>query len=152
MEGESETSSGSADGSTYRNGHHGNGLVRHMSLPSSACGPSSPGVEDDSLAVPMRTRAKRGCATHPRSIAERVRRTKISERMKRLQDLVPEMDKQTNTSDMLDETVEYVKSLQRQVQELTETVTQLQAAAAKRNNNPSFNTNLELGQAMEASG
>ena len=74
-----------------------------------------------------------------------VRRTKISERMKRLQDLVPEMDKQTNTSDMLDETVEYVKSLQRQVQELTETVTQLQAAAAKRNNNPNFDTNPRIG-------
>eukprot|EP00250_Pteridium_aquilinum_P008657 c18108_g2_i1 orf=1-1362(-) len=44
--------------------------------------------------IPCRTRAKRGCATHPRSIAERVRRTKISERMKKLQDLVPNMDKQ----------------------------------------------------------
>jgi hypothetical protein len=152
LEGESETSSGSADGSTYRNGHQG-GLVRHMSLPSAACGPSSPGVEGNSFtAVPMRTRAKRGCATHPRSIAERVRRTKISERMKRLQDLVPDMDKQTNTSDMLDETVEYVKSLQRKVQELSETVAQLQAAASIHDNNKSM-TNLELGPgvAMEAS-
>lgn len=152
LEGESETSSGSADGSTYRNGHQG-GLVRHMSLPSAACGPTSPGVEGNSFtAVPMRTRAKRGCATHPRSIAERVRRTKISERMKRLQDLVPDMDKQTNTSDMLDETVEYVKSLQRKVQELSETVAHLQAAAAIHNNNKSM-TNLELGPgvAMEAS-
>lgn len=70
--------------------------------------------------VPCRTRAKRGCATHPRSIAERVRRTKISERMKKLQELVPNMDKQTNTAEMLDEAVEYVKYLQRQVQELTE--------------------------------
>lgn len=50
--------------------------------------------------------------------------------MKRLQDLVPNMDKQTNTSDMLDETVEYVKSLQQKVQELNETVAQLKAAAA----------------------
>ncbi|KAL1366272.1 transcription factor bHLH130 isoform X1 [Arachis ipaensis] len=33
-------------------------------------------------AVPCKIRAKRGCATHPRSIAERVRRTRISERMK----------------------------------------------------------------------
>lgn len=122
MEGESETSSGSADGSTYRNS-----LVRHLSLPNS-------GVTEENSSfggtVPMRTRAKRGCATHPRSIAERVRRTKISERMKRLQDLVPDMDKQTNTSDMLDETVEYVKSLQQQVQELNETVAKLKAAAA----------------------
>lgn len=70
--------------------------------------------------IPCRTRAKRGCATHPRSIAERVRRTKISERMKKLQELVPNMDKQANTAEMLDEAVDYVKYLQRQVQELTE--------------------------------
>lgn len=73
--------------------------------------------------VPWKTRAKRGFATHPRSIAERVwrslsswcylisynltsiliyhdlgikfqmRRTRISERIKRLQELFPDMDK-----------------------------------------------------------
>ncbi|XP_059668468.1 transcription factor bHLH130 isoform X2 [Cornus florida] len=43
--------------------------------------------------VPCKIRAKRGCATHPRSIAERVRRTRISERMRKLQELVPNMDK-----------------------------------------------------------
>lgn len=69
--------------------------------------------------VLCRSRAKRGCATHPRSIAERVRRMKISERMKKLQDLVPNLDKQAHTADMLDEVVEYVKLLQRQVQELS---------------------------------
>jgi len=72
-------------------------------------------------AVPCKVRAKRGCATHPRSIAERVRRTRISERMRKLQELVPNSDKQTvNIADMLDEAVEYVKSLQKQVQELTD--------------------------------
>ncbi|XVF30094.1 hypothetical protein REPUB_Repub16aG0027300 [Reevesia pubescens] len=70
--------------------------------------------------VPCRVRAKRGCATHPRSIAERVRRTRISDRIRKLQDLVPNMDKQTNTADMLEEAVEFVKYLQRQIQELTE--------------------------------
>ncbi|CAM8999651.1 unnamed protein product [Rhodiola kirilowii] len=70
--------------------------------------------------VPCRVRAKRGCATHPRSIAERVRRTRISDRIRKLQDLVPNMDKQTNTADMLDEAVEYVKYLQKQIQELTD--------------------------------
>ncbi|KAG8660809.1 transcription factor bHLH81 isoform X1 [Manihot esculenta] len=68
--------------------------------------------------VPCRVRAKRGCATHPRSIAERVRRTRISDRIRKLQELVPNMDKQTNTADMLDEAVEYVKFLQRQIQKL----------------------------------
>ncbi|XVF63337.1 hypothetical protein PTKIN_Ptkin09bG0079700 [Pterospermum kingtungense] len=66
--------------------------------------------------VPCKVRAKRGCATHPRSIAERVRRTRISDRIRKLQELVPNMDKQTNTADMLEEAVEYVKYLQRQIQ------------------------------------
>lgn len=70
--------------------------------------------------VPCRVRAKRGCATHPRSIAERVRRTRISDRIRKLQDLVPNMDKQTNTADMLEEAVEYVKLLQKQIQDLSE--------------------------------
>lgn len=70
--------------------------------------------------VPCRVRAKRGCATHPRSIAERVRRTRISDRIRKLQELVPNMEKQTNTADMLAEAVEYVKFLQKQIQELTE--------------------------------
>lgn len=97
-----------------------------MSLPTNA----DPMCPDDY--VQMRTRAKRGCATHPRSIAERVRRTRISERMRKLQDLVPNMDKQTNTSDMLDETVEYVRSLQMKVKELTDTVAQLKAAEQQK--------------------
>ncbi|CAO1946918.1 unnamed protein product [Urochloa humidicola] len=81
-----------------------------------------PGMDDylqlqqDSIAC--RVRAKRGCATHPRSIAERERRTRISKRLKRLQDLVPNMDKQTNTSDMLDLAVEYIKELKDQVEKL----------------------------------
>lgn len=71
--------------------------------------------------VPCKVRAKRGFATHPRSIAERVRRTRISERMRKLQELVPNSDKQTtNIADMLDEAVEYVKTLQKQVQEFKE--------------------------------
>ncbi|KAG2602631.1 hypothetical protein PVAP13_5KG699600 [Panicum virgatum] len=81
-----------------------------------------PGMDDylqlqqDSVAC--RVRAKRGCATHPRSIAERERRTRISKRLKKLQDLVPNMDKQTNTSDMLDLAVEYIKELKGQVEKL----------------------------------
>ncbi|CAN6999070.1 hypothetical protein IGI04_019603 [Brassica rapa subsp. trilocularis] len=81
------------------------------------------GMMEDRLledSVPFRVRAKRGCATHPRSIAERVRRTRISDRIRRLQELVPNMDKQTNTADMLDEALQYVKALESQIQELTE--------------------------------
>ncbi|KAL0418529.1 UNVERIFIED_CONTAM: Transcription factor [Sesamum radiatum] len=90
-------------------------LSCHLSLPTSS--PELSAMEkllQDS--VPCKIRAKRGCATHPRSIAERVRRTKISERMRKLQELVPNMEKQTNTADMLDLAVDYIKDLQRHVQ------------------------------------
>ncbi|TKY67428.1 dimerization protein [Spatholobus suberectus] len=92
-------------------------LAHHLSLPNTAAEMAA--IEKFlqlSDSVPCKIRAKRGCATHPRSIAERVRRTKISERMRKLQDLVPNMDKQTNTADMLDLAVEYIKDLQKQVQ------------------------------------
>ncbi|XP_019441589.1 PREDICTED: transcription factor bHLH128-like isoform X3 [Lupinus angustifolius] len=73
-------------------------------------------IPEDS--VPCKIRAKRGCATHPRSIAERERRTRISGKLKKLQDLVPNMDKQTSYSDMLDLAVQHIKGLQSQVQKL----------------------------------
>ncbi|XP_057483163.1 transcription factor bHLH130-like isoform X1 [Actinidia eriantha] len=96
-------------------------LSHHLSLPTSSAELSA--MEkllhfQDS--VPCKIRAKRGCATHPRSIAERVRRTRISERMRKLQELVPNMDKQTNTADMLDLAVDYIKELQNQVKTLSD--------------------------------
>lgn len=45
-----------------------------------------------------------------------VRREKISERMKYLQDLVPGCSKVTGKAVMLDEIINYVQSLQRQVE------------------------------------
>ncbi|RCV07178.1 hypothetical protein SEVIR_1G227600v4 [Setaria viridis] len=68
--------------------------------------------------MPFKVRAKRGCATHPRSIAERERRTRISEKLRKLQELVPHMDKQTSTADMLDLAVEHIKGLQSELQAL----------------------------------
>ncbi|XP_020224514.1 transcription factor bHLH122 isoform X2 [Cajanus cajan] len=72
-------------------------LAHQMSLPNTSAEMAA--IEKFlhfSDSVPCKIRAKRGCATHPRSIAERVRRTKISERMRKLQDLVPNMDKVKN--------------------------------------------------------
>ncbi|KAF5474090.1 hypothetical protein F2P56_006023 [Juglans regia] len=96
-------------------------LSHHLSLPKT----SSEIVAVEKFlqfqdSVPCKIRAKRGCATHPRSIAERVRRTRISERMRKLQELVPNMDKQTNTADMLDLAVDYIKDLQEQFKTLSE--------------------------------
>ncbi|KAI4373325.1 hypothetical protein MLD38_011460 [Melastoma candidum] len=64
-------------------------------------------------------RARRGQATNSHSLAERVRREKISERMKLLQDLVPGCSKVTGKAVMLDEIINYVQSLQRQVEFLS---------------------------------
>ncbi|EOY05079.1 Basic helix-loop-helix DNA-binding superfamily protein isoform 1 [Theobroma cacao] len=67
----------------------------------------------------IHVRARRGQATDSHSLAERVRREKISERMKFLQDLVPGCNKVTGKAVMLDEIINYVQSLQRQVEFLS---------------------------------
>ncbi|CAL0327705.1 unnamed protein product [Lupinus luteus] len=67
----------------------------------------------------IHVRARRGEATDSHSLAERVRREKISERMKMLQLLVPGCDKVTGKALMLDEIINYVQSLQNQVEFLS---------------------------------
>uniref|UniRef100_A0A6N2KV98 BHLH domain-containing protein n=1 Tax=Salix viminalis TaxID=40686 RepID=A0A6N2KV98_SALVM len=73
--------------------------------------PQSPGIRP-------RVRARRGQATDPHSIAERLRRVRITERVKALQDLVPTCNK-TDRAAMLDEIVDYVKFLRLQVKVLS---------------------------------
>ncbi|EPS68388.1 hypothetical protein M569_06382 [Genlisea aurea] len=75
----------------------------------------------------VRVRARRGQATDPHSIAERLRRERIAERMKALQKLVPNANK-TDKASMLDEIIEYVKFLQLQAKVLS--VTRLGGGAA----------------------
>lgn len=67
----------------------------------------------------IHVRARRGEATDSHSLAERVRREKISQRMKLLQDLVPGCNKVVGKAVMLDEIINYVQSLQRQVEFLS---------------------------------
>lgn len=67
----------------------------------------------------IHVRARRGEATDSHSLAERVRRERISERMKYLQDLVPGCNKITGKAGMLEEIINYVHSLQRQVEFLS---------------------------------
>nr|XP_043613464.1 bHLH transcription factor RHL1-like [Erigeron canadensis] len=66
----------------------------------------------------QRVRARRGQATDPHSIAERLRRERIAERMKALQELVPNANK-TDKASMLDEIIDYVRFLQLQVKVLS---------------------------------
>ncbi|XP_038723850.1 transcription factor bHLH130-like [Tripterygium wilfordii] len=98
------------------------GLTHHLSLPktSSEMAAIKKFLQFQGT-VPCKIRAKRGCATHPRSIAERMRRTRISERMRKLQELFPEIDKQTNIADMLDLAAQYIQDLQKHVKMLTNT-------------------------------
>ncbi|KVI00639.1 hypothetical protein Ccrd_021120 [Cynara cardunculus var. scolymus] len=79
-------------------GHYTPSLIHHTSLPKTS---SEKAVVEKFLrfqqdSIPCKTRAKRGCATHPRSIAER----------------------QTSTADMLDLAVQYIKDLQKDLQTL----------------------------------
>ncbi|KAI3749451.1 hypothetical protein L2E82_20063 [Cichorium intybus] len=67
---------------------------------------------------PTRVRARRGQATDPHSIAERLRRERIAERIRALQELVPSVNK-TDRAAMLDEIVDYVKFLRLQVKVLS---------------------------------
>ncbi|KAF8644850.1 hypothetical protein HU200_066306 [Digitaria exilis] len=84
----------------------------------------------------IHVRARRGQATDSHSLAERARREKISERMKVLQDLVPGCNKVIGKASVLDEIINYIQSLQRQVEFLS---VKLEAVNAHMNNaNVSF--------------
>ncbi|CAH8268978.1 unnamed protein product [Arabidopsis lyrata] len=67
----------------------------------------------------VHVRARRGQATDSHSLAERARREKINARMKLLQELVPGCDKIQGTALVLDEIINHVQSLQRQVEMLS---------------------------------
>ncbi|KAJ8536020.1 hypothetical protein K7X08_034421 [Anisodus acutangulus] len=75
----------------------------------------------------VHVRAKRGQATDSHSLAERVRRGKINERLRCLQDIVPGCYKTMGMAGMLDEIINYVQSLQNQVEFLS---TKLTAASS----------------------
>ncbi|XP_078176312.1 transcription factor bHLH48-like [Carex rostrata] len=67
----------------------------------------------------VHVRARRGQATDSHSLAERARREKINARMKLLQELVPGCSKISGTALVLDEIINHVQYLQRQVEYLS---------------------------------
>ncbi|RLN38588.1 transcription factor bHLH76-like [Panicum miliaceum] len=100
-------------------------LQREVSI---ECPDEKPGDAGTNREDYVHVRAKRGQATNSHSLAERFRREKINERMKLLQDLVPGCNKWarvamtrqiTGKATMLDEIINYVQSLQRQVEFLS---------------------------------
>ncbi|XP_057952598.1 transcription factor bHLH79 [Malania oleifera] len=98
----------------------------------------------------IHVRARRGQATDSHSLAERARREKISERMKILQDLVPGCNKVIGKALVLDEIINYIQSLQRQVEFLS---MKLEAVNVRMNPAIEGFPSKEVGaQTFEASG
>ncbi|CAN6585255.1 unnamed protein product [Malus baccata var. baccata] len=107
---------------------------------SSAGGDSKPAEESTKPSEPpkqdyIHVRARRGQATDSHSLAERARREKISERMKVLQDLVPGCNKVIGKALVLDEIINYIQSLQNQVEFLS---MKLEAVNSRVNMNPTI--------------
>ncbi|KAG7652872.1 Myc-type basic helix-loop-helix (bHLH) domain [Arabidopsis suecica] len=78
----------------------------------------APPMPHQQSTIRPRVRARRGQATDPHSIAERLRRERIAERIRSLQELVPTVNK-TDRAAMIDEIVDYVKFLRLQVKVLS---------------------------------
>ncbi|KAI4316627.1 hypothetical protein L6164_024591 [Bauhinia variegata] len=81
-------------------------------------GTSSTSKSPMALNVNGKTRASRGSATDPQSLYARKRRERINERLRILQNLVPNGSK-VDMSTMLEEAVHYVKFLQLQIKLLS---------------------------------
>eukprot|EP00258_Populus_trichocarpa_P038916 XP_024454935.1 transcription factor BEE 1 [Populus trichocarpa] len=75
--------------------------------------------EGDKSKEVIHVRAKRGQATDSHSIAERIRREKINNKLRCLQDIVPGCHKSMGMAVMLEEIINYVHSLQNQVEFLS---------------------------------
>ncbi|KAJ6344726.1 hypothetical protein OIU76_006282 [Salix suchowensis] len=78
----------------------------------------SEGVEVQANAARPRSSSKRSRAAEVHNLSEKRRRSRINEKMKALQNLIPNSNK-TDKASMLDEAIEYLKQLQLQVQMLT---------------------------------
>ncbi|CAA3010432.1 transcription factor bHLH79-like [Olea europaea subsp. europaea] len=126
-------SSSNSDGNTSNNALNEGGNKRLKTVRSNENCENKAEVEGNSgmegemptkLAEPpkqdyIHVRARRGQATDSHSLAERARREKINDRMKILQDLVPGCNKVNGKSLVLDEIINYIQSLQRQVEFLS---------------------------------
>ncbi|XP_010416202.1 PREDICTED: transcription factor BEE 3-like [Camelina sativa] len=100
-----------------------NGKLLTKNSSSSKRGKRSKNREEEKEREVVHVRARRGQATDSHSIAERARRGKINERLKCLQDIVPGCYKTMGMATMLDEIINYVQSLQNQVEFLSMKIT-----------------------------
>lgn len=100
---------------------HAHDLKRKARETVESDGPSDDADEESvgvRKAAPPRTGAKRSRAAEVHNLSERRRRDRINEKMRALQELIPNCNKADKAS-MLDEAIEYLKTLQLQVQMLS---------------------------------
>ncbi|XP_028199286.1 transcription factor BEE 1-like [Glycine soja] len=76
-------------------------------------------TEEEKAKEVVNVRARSGQATDSRNLAERVRRGKINEKLRYLQNIVPGCYKTMGMAVMLDEIINYAQSLQHQVEFLS---------------------------------
>ncbi|KAK1317366.1 Transcription factor PIF3 [Acorus calamus] len=113
----SSVCSGNSGGETSNEPKQG---VKRKSWEADDLGYHSEDAEDESVGVkkPVTARgtcAKRSRAAEVHNLSERRRRDRINEKMRALQELIPNCNKVDKAS-MLDEAIEYLKTLQLQVQ------------------------------------
>ncbi|KAK9105768.1 hypothetical protein Scep_022612 [Stephania cephalantha] len=147
----SESSSGNSSGVVSETLDGGKGSIkRKNSSGRGKRGRMSNAVANDDDEKPkevVHVRARRGQATDSHSLAERVRREKINERLRCLQDLVPGCYKTMGMAVMLDEIISYVQSLQNQVEFLSMKLT---AASSFYDFNSDGDTNTQVIQGTSA--
>ncbi|CAN6978233.1 unnamed protein product [Brassica rapa subsp. trilocularis] len=113
-----KTEPGETDSSQLENNRCGKRKELDKKVKGSTKKKSKSSEENEKLPY-VHVRARRGQATDSHSLAERARREKINARMKLLQELVPGCDKIQGTALVLDEIINHVQSLQRQVEMLS---------------------------------
>ncbi|KAL6912295.1 hypothetical protein ACP4OV_001100 [Aristida adscensionis] len=93
--------------------------MRHQGMAAGVCeSEDALGSSESEPARAARPRGKRSRAAEVHNLSEKRRRSKINEKMKALQNLVPNSSK-TDKASMLDDAIEYLKQLQLQVQMLS---------------------------------
>lgn len=103
-------------GNTFSSSRVADSDVKRRKVPAEA--DVDDGCDSESFSVPSRGSSKRSRAAEVHNLSEKRRRSKINEKMKALQNLIPNSNK-TDKASMLDEAIEYLKQLQMQVQLLS---------------------------------